>query len=192
MRDIAAFGRLFANNAQCVLGASIGLVSIFLPWLVLSDTQRWWLRFPAGSDIGSIYEPILGSSLDLLGVVSLAPGTAATFCTLFALGVIFSFYTPLGGIVEGVGLAGFAYIYAQSGGVYSVAVYELSPIDLFNEYPRFIYFDASFVLGVGYLLGVVSSFIVLSSTSAAVRDAREGPMVHARTAALAWNTTRRR
>ena len=192
MRYIAAFGRLFASNAQCVLGASIGLVSIFLPWLVLSDAQRWWLRFPAGSYIGSIYEPTSWSSLDLLGVVSLAPGMAATFCTLFALGVIFSFYTPLGGVVEGVGLAGFAYTYAQSGGVYSIAIYELAPIDLMNEYPRFIYFDASFVLGVGYLLGVVSTFVVLSSTSAAVRDARDGPMVHARTAALAWNTTRGR
>lgn len=190
MRGIAAIGRLYASNAQCVLGALIGLAAIFLPWLVLSETQRWWLRFPAGSYIGSIYEPTSWSSLDLLGVVSLAPGMAATFCTVFALGVIFSFYTPLGGVVEGIGLAGFAYAHAQSGGVYSVAIYELAPVDLLNEYPQFIYFDVSFALGVGYLLGVVSTFIVLSSTSAAVRDAREGPVVHTRVAALAWNTSR--
>ena len=69
-------------------------------------------------------------------------------------------------------------------------IYELAPIDLLNEYPQFIYFDVSFALGVGYLLGVVSTFIVLSSTSAAVRDAREGPVVHTRVAALAWNTSR--
>ena len=190
MRVASVIGRLYAANAQCVLGASIGLASVFLPWLVLSDTQSWWLRFPAGSYIGSIYEPTSWSSMDLLGVVALAPGMAATFCTVFALGVIFSFYTPLGGVVEGIGLAGFAYTYAQSGGVYSVAIYELAPIDLLNEYPQFIYFDVSFALGVGYLLGVVSTFIVLSSTSAAVRDAREGPVVHTRVAALAWNTSR--
>ena len=190
MRVASVIGRLYAANAQCVLGASIGLASVFLPWLVLSDTQSWWLRFPAGSYIGSIYEPTSWSSMDLLGVVALAPGMAATFCTVFALGVIFSFYTPLGGVVEGIGLAGFAYTYAQSGGVYSVAIYELAPIDLLNEYPQFIYFDVSFALGVGYLLGVVSTFIVLSSTSAAVCDAREGPVAHTRVAALAWNTSR--
>ena len=188
VRGLAAVGRLYASNAQCVLGAAIGLVSIFLPWLVIVKTEIWWWGFPG--EFGSLYEPILGDSLDLLGVVSLVPGSADAFCTLFALGVIISFYTPLGGIVEGVGLAGFALDYAQAGGVYLVAAYELMPVDLMNNYPELLYWSLPFDLGVGYLLGVVSAFVVLSSTSAAVRDARKGPMIHTRMAALAWNTSR--
>lgn len=188
MRRAADLGRLCSSNPQCVIGAALGLAAVFLPWLVLSTYQTQWPYPPM--PVSGYYEPTIDSSLSLLGVASLVQGLANVFCTLFAIGVIVSFYTPLGGIVEGVGLAGFALSFAQAGGEYRVAVYELSSDRLMNEYPQFLYATTEFVLGVGFLFGVVSTFIVLSSTSAAVRDSREGPAVHNRVAALAWKTSR--
>ena len=177
---------MFRPSVQCVAGAALGLVSIFLPWLGLEFYQYH-------PPLYAMYQStLIGPSLDLLEVVTYTFGTVSVFCAIYAVGTIISMLTPLGGIFQAVGLSGFIYGFALSGGEYQVAIFERVGDVTYGSMPAFLFVEASLSLGVGYYIALLSTFIVLWSPSAAVRAVREGPLVHNRIAALAWNTSRSR
>ncbi|HIJ18025.1 MAG TPA: hypothetical protein HA364_09660 [Thermoplasmata archaeon] len=186
MRRLSFPVGMFRPGAQCVVGAALGLVSIFLPWLGL-DFYQYHPPF------SSLYQStLIGPSLNLLEVVTYMFGAVTVFCAIYAVGAIMSMLTPLGGVLQAIGLSGFIYGFALSGGEYRVALFERVSDITYGSMPAFVSVEATLSLGVGYYIAMLSTFIVLWSPSAAVRAVREGPLVHNRIAALAWNTSRPR
>lgn len=184
MRKITAPFKVFSPNLQCLFGAALGMAALFLPWLLLDPG----FAYPRAIGIG--YTPVFeGSAMNLFQVVALIPGSVKLFCALFAAGAALSFFTPLGGILQSVGLVAFAFGHA-AWGEYGFPVRLVGPF-ISDDLP-IIYIERPFALGIGYLVAVLSTFMVLTSTTSAVRAARVGPVVHNRVAALAWNTARTR
>lgn len=189
MRKVEPLARMFVANPQCVIGAALGAAAVFLPWMYVEHIA---FHFPAAS-FWEYYHPTFeGHTLNLLQSAVLISGPLKAFSMLFAIGVALSFLSPLGGIVQGSGLAGFAYVYAASHGEFEIAVYEVERSSSLIGYPEVVYSSGSFVLALGFAVAAISTLMVLSSASSAVREVREGPAVHNRVAALAWNTSRTR
>lgn len=177
---------MFGPNLQCLVGAALGMAAMLLPWLLLDP------GFTSPRVFGGGYAPDFGGqAMNLVQVVVLIPGSVKLFCALFAAGAVLSFFTPLGGILQSVGLVGFAFGYAAAGGAYGFPVHFVGS-GMLPDGSGPVYIESLFGLGIGYLVAIVSTFMVLTSTTSAVRAARVGPVVHNRVAALAWNTARTR
>lgn len=75
-------------NVLCLIGATIGLFSLLMPWQVSSGVFEGWIFSE-----GFVYFP----SIDLGNPLTLIPG-------LFIIGTLLSFVTPTGCIFQGVWL----------------------------------------------------------------------------------------
>ncbi len=88
-------------NVLCVLGAALGIASLFLPWIVGGDLPH----NVEYSDL-LVNDILLGSPIFTAAFI--------LFCTMFLVGTGLAFVTPTGGFVQLAGLLGFLYAYPDA------------------------------------------------------------------------------
>jgi len=150
-------------SPQSIAGATIGLVAVVLPWLACE--RLWW------SPDMHYFEVWYGvKEFTLLDVVFNDALGLSVFCTVFLLGTILALFTPVGSVLQIVGLTvfsfGFGGIGLQTGRV------------------------ETWSLGLGYALGIVSTLVVVDSMVGTMATANNGKpvMMLSRVAALSPRT----
>jgi hypothetical protein len=162
-RGVLRVFRFYARpNMQCTVGALVGIVAIVLPWAYnVNHYARILIPYPAGQ-VFRMWIPPYQNLLDLIAW----SGDYAFYGMLFALGTLLALYSPLGGIAQSAGLLGFvlAFRYVDSNVGWWVDSH----------------------LTIGYFLAILSTVLVVTSTTTAVRSSNGGRprMVLSRHAAL--------
>ncbi len=121
-------------NLLCILGASIGVVSLFVAWIHVPPTIGAW--------VGSSRIQFEPSIVYMVTDRYIYYGAAAAF----AVGTIAAFASPLGGILQSA----------------SLVIFALGMIDSGNELPL-EGIDQQQTLMVGMCLGIVSCALVTTS-----------------------------
>jgi len=144
-------------NGQSIVGAAVGLIAVFQPWLMRKVSSSYVPGFPGSPGSLSIYwfGDMEFNLLDLIARDTLGLGF---FCAVFLFGTLLSAFSPVGAVPQMIGLLGFAFGYAAIFGLHN-------PV-----YTGF----ASWSLGLGYALGIVSTLIVLQSPGRAMLTANGG------------------
>ena len=134
-------------NLQSGIGAFIGLMSLSLIWVSRGGIVGGY-PIPKGSSIIPFFH--FHMQFTIFDLMDHAGGNAALFGGLFVVGTIVALASPIGGVFQGIGLLGIAF------GMESVLSY-----------------GQHLSLGPGYLLAIISTFMVLTSVSA-IRSANGG------------------
>jgi len=119
----------FRVNLLCLVGAVVGVISLFLAWSALSDLE--------GNHVGD-----LGSqdfNMTFLGY-RLLPANLALAVTVFTIGTVVAFFTPIAGIIQLLAMIMFTLT------VYTTKLEE-----------------RKMTLGVGAVIAIVSAVLVLLS-----------------------------
>ena len=139
---VACKDKSFGVNALCLIGASLAVMAVFLPWAsttLVNASDNLTHQYPA--------TPIdyVSSHMDFQGV-----GTEpfAVAITVLLAGVVFSFLTPLGGFVQLVGLA----LFYLNVGDYLVTRVDIPPYSFFRT-----------ELDYGFFVGIVAVGITILS-----------------------------
>jgi len=132
---VAARDESFGMNALCVIGASLAVIAIFLPWAsttLVNVSDGLTYEYPA--------TPIdyVSSQMNFQGVGTEAFAVAMT---VLLAGVVLSFVTPFGGFVQ---LAGLVLFY------WNVEGYLVTRVDL----PQYTFFRTE--LAYGFFVGIVA------------------------------------
>lgn len=145
---------------QCTIGAFVGILAMCLPWIFAPDPHAWILT-PGISNqrIHVAWDPYT-NLLDMI----LSNGDYAFYSLLFFLGTVVALVTPLGGLAQGAGLLGF------------VLSYRALSMD---SWMTLGHPNVHSYLSIGYGLAIISTILVVTSTSTAVRDSRGGKPVRA-------------
>ncbi len=139
-------------NGQSIVGAAVGMVAIFQPWLILKVPPSIAPSIP-----GSLSIFWFGTEeFNLLDLIAGDTVGVGFFCAVFLFGTLLSVFSPIGAVPQMFGLLGFAFSYWAYVG-------HQSPVGF-----------ASWSLGLGYALGIVSTFIVLQSPGRSVLAANGG------------------
>jgi hypothetical protein len=141
-------------NPQCIAGATIGLIAAVQPWLY--HEGLWWPNL-VSADWPS--RPFFGvMEFNLFEILTIDALDVGSFLLIFLFGTILSFFSPAGAIPQIVGLLGFAFGYSSTGLPGSEVV-------------------GGWSLGLGYVLGIASTVIVMQSPAKAVFAANGGKPV---------------
>jgi hypothetical protein len=148
-------------NPQSTVGAAIGLVAVFQTWLVREVT---WFSFHIrmSPDLLRQFEEttmILPGlrEFNLFDLILADYLGLSLFCAVFLAGTLISVVSPVGAVPQMVGLVGFVLGYHA--------------LDLTIQSPSG---SPVFSVGLGYALGLVSTFIVLQSPVRAMLAANRG------------------
>ena len=142
---------LFRPNYFATMGAFVGLFALVLPWLVQgSAIQGTYVSPPmtGDPDMNRLLEPrhILWNqqTLSFFGAMNWWEGDIGVFLVVYLAGTIIALFTPLGGLVQGIGLTGFVWNMR-------LIQHSLNNINIYrNEYE----------FGLGYFIALISMLIV--------------------------------
>ena len=138
-------------NAQCAIGAMVGLAAIVLPW-IREVNSRITVIPPASQRF--YWMEVYWNGLDL--VISHVLSHYSLYLLLFVLGTIAALFTPLGGIAQVAGLLGFALTFR----FFNSGLLSYSPV---NEH-----------LSIGYFAAILSTVLVITSSMSAIRNSNGG------------------
>ena len=147
-------------NPQSIAGATLGLVAAFQVWLTREPLFIGPIPRISDDELRDIiHRMLMPEDFDLLQVIAGDALGMGFFCLVFLLGTLLAFLSPLGAFLQVFGILGFA----LSVGTYDPVIYPTS-------------WDAvdGWSLGFGYVLGVVSTLIVLQSPVRAMLAANGG------------------
>lgn len=149
-------------NPQSIVGAAVGLIAAFQTWLIREGIS--FASPPATSpgtfpDLDWMRYILQHGELSLLDLITSDFLGVGFFCALFLFGALLSAFSPIGAIPQMVGLLGFVFNHAS----YHVG----AP-----------YWGVTgWSLGIGYALGMLSTFIVMQSPVRSMLAANGGKPV---------------
>jgi len=153
LRAVKAAAFYSRPNLQSGIGAFIGLMSLSLVWVSRAGTGVY-SSFPVGF---RFHHHMQFTIFDLMRH---AGHHATLFGVLFVIGTIVALASPIGGVIQGIGLVGIAFrMESLSFALFSSPGHYTTGFHLF--------------LGPGYLLAIVSTILVLTSVSV-IRTANGG------------------
>ena len=148
-------------NPQSIAGATVGLVAAFQVWLtrepIIYSGPMPMIGDDAFRDV--IRSLFVQESFDLFHVIAEDAFGMGFFCLVFLIGTLLALLSPVGACVQTFGILGFA----LSVGTYDMVMYH-SAWDVVDGWS----------LGFGYVLGVISTLIVMQSPARAMLAANRG------------------
>jgi hypothetical protein len=153
LRAVKAAAFYSRPNLQSGIGAFIGLMSLSLVWVSRAGPGMGW-PLPAG------FRFHIHMQFTIFDLMRHAGHHATLFGVLFVIGTIVALASPIGGVIQGIGLVGIAFrMESLSFALFSTPGHYTTGFHLF--------------LGPGYLLAIVSTILVLTSVSV-IRTANGG------------------
>ena len=151
-------------------------MGVFLGWLT-RDSPVFGGPIPHFSDDHglSIIGPVV-TDYDLIQLITADSFGLGLICLVFLVGTLLAFLSPVGALLQVIGIVGFSLSYAARNSLITTSVW--------SE-------PEGWSLGLGYALGVISTLIVMQSPVKAMLAANRGRPVRmlGRFAALSPRTT---